>query len=398
MVRKVCFAVLLIMLVQSICAAQEQPAVDDVFRWFPEGTYKTLAFADLGRLRASDSYHHYSSVYSDTGKYLTSSWNPLPDEAKQLLTRIAFGHLVNYRDKLTPVDKLDENAQLTLLGEKDEQLTVDGSGRLAVRDSVDAGATLWVLGFDDTVAIVRQGLKAGWLTRPGLRMIRRPVFKLSAAQDDQNRSFYAYATTTNELLIANELLTLMRMIKVGHGADLGILDSPDYALLPPVIGELGQSWSIAPKTLHDRAMLEKLTKSGSSEEGIKELEASIESGPIFEITSNAFAENSITETTIRIYGSDESAKSHAIEIRAELEKERWDFLGELDKMKALSGSEKSEQRRKLINRAADRLSGLTESIKTTVKGNVVRTIITIGKRELGALRYLTDTMLGRIRK
>ncbi|HUX08337.1 MAG TPA: hypothetical protein VMX35_13610 [Acidobacteriota bacterium] len=395
MMRKVCFAVLLILLVHTICAAQERPTAGGVFYWFPDGTYKTLAYADLGTLRASNSYSYYSRMYSDTGEYLTRSWNPLPDEAKQQLTKIAFGHLVVYKDNLTPLDTLENEAQLALLEDKEEQLSVDDSGRLAVRDSVDAGAMFWVFGFEDTVNIVREGLKAGWLTRPGLRMTSRPVFRLCGSGGNESKSFYAYATTSNELLVANEFLTLTRMIRTGHSADPGLLDNPDYALLFHIIPELGQSWSIAPKTLHDQAVLEQLNRAGGPEKNIKNLEARIESGPLFEIASNEFAEDSTTETTIRIYGSDESAAADASRLKAEMDEERWGFLSNLNEARTLSGSEESEQRRKLIRRAAERLSGLTESFKTSVEGNVVRTVFTINKRELGALRYLTDIVIGR---
>jgi hypothetical protein len=378
--------------------AQERPAAEEVFHWFPDGTYKTLAFADMQSLRSTSSYALFSRAFEDPAKNLMGSGNPLPEGVKGSVIWLAFGDQVAMLNTFVPLENLTEEERLAATMGEGEGLTVDDLGRTVVRRQVDEGAMIWAFAFDDTVGIVRRGLSEGWLAKTGTLINHRQVFSMNNVEGNERKSCFAYATPTNELLVASELLALQRMIRTGSGSDLGLLDNPDYADLITQIRELGQSWTVSPRGLQDRAVLEHLQNNSGSPELISEMKESLENDPLFEILTYEFGDL-ITESTILIFQNKEAAEREAKNLAAEAEADKWNLSGDLAEIRAdTQRSGLQERQREMALRAADRVAVLSESYTISVDGNIVTRKTTAEPRDMDALRYITELIFGKLWK
>jgi hypothetical protein len=379
--------------------AQNREAALDALHWFPEGAYDYLAFCDWTGLKKT-------IVFSDFGEVLTNSQfshlvesSPLPESTRESLEWICAARLLHLR--LANEEEMVEMGQVrtivTVSPDGVSETRKEKPSREEILDQSVRGdeKSLWIISFDDTRAVVKDGLAAGWLSRTGESFKGRPFFSVSAGADEGGQSaYFAYPTVTNELLVADDLELLKSMAAAGMGQDSSFVDGTEFTDLSPFIPDLGQSWQVSLVRPRNRQMMELWKDHPEMEQRVSELEEQCEKGLQYEITSFE-ARDTIVERTISIFGSDEFASRSAEEIKQKFLKDKEDFKQRSTHTEIIimdDNGEVYEQhsglRDRLFNRSSLLSSNKAGKTDVFVEDNIVMTVFVWGEKELQTFRFL----------
>jgi len=399
-------ALLATMLVLACCtplaAGQNREAALDALQWFPEGAYGYLAFCDWAGLKKTIVFTDFGDVFSNSEFGLLIDSTPLPQSALEGLEWICMARLLRLR--LADEDEMGKTRQIRTTvtisdGEVVETKKEKPSREEVLANSIrDDEGSLWVLAFDDTRAVVKDGLAAGWLSRTGEKFMGRPILSISAERKGAEQSgYFAYPAITNELLLADDIELLKSMVSAGMGQESSFVYGPEFVDLSPFIPDLGQSWQVSIVRSRNRETMELWTEHTEMEQRADHLQEQLDEGLQYEITSFE-AGNTIVERSICIFGSDELASQCAEEMKHSL-------LDDKDSLRKQSSSfnitvldddgEVNEGRTKRVNRVIKRSSNLSGnkagSTQVFVEDNVVTTVFIWSEKELQTLRFLKNS-------
>jgi len=398
---------LAIMLALACCAplaaGQNREAALDALQWFPEGAYGYLAFCDWAGLQKTIVFTDFGDVFSNSEFGLLIDSTPLPQSALEGLEWVCMARLLRLR--LADEDEMGETRQIRSIVTISDGEVVEKKKERLGREEVLANSirgdegSMWVLAFDDTRAVVKDGLAAGWLSRTGEKIMGRPILSISAEKEgDEQGGYFAYPAVTNELLLADDIELIKSMVAAGMGRGSLFIYAPEFMDLSPFIPDLGQSWQVSMVRSRNRQTMELWKEHMEMEERVEDLQKQLDEGLQYEITSFE-AGDTIVEKSICIFGSDEVASQSAEEIRQELLSKKNDFSKRSYSINIVVLSDDGEVvnkgRTKRLNRVLNRSSSLSGNkagkTEVIVEDNVVTTVFVWGERELQTLRFLKNS-------
>jgi hypothetical protein len=394
---------LVLMTALACCApfaiGQNRDAALEACHWLPDGTYSFIGFCDWSGLKKT-------VIFSDFGDILAKSQfsnivdsSPLPESTRENLEWICTARLSSLR--------LADDEEMAKMGQVRTVITTSEDGvtetrkekpsrkEILERSIRDDEGKLWILAFDDTRAVVKEGLKDGWLSKTGESFKGRLFLSISAGTGkDEKGGYFAYPTVSNELLVADNIDLLKGMAAAGMGQSLSFVDGTEFTDLSPFIPDLGQSWQVSLAMPRNRETMELWKEHPEMEQRMNDLEEQYEKGLQYEITSFE-AGDTIVERTISIFGSDEFASRYAEEIKLKLQAETVESKAKSSSVQVtVSGidGEIDQQRSDLLSRLFKRSSLLSSNragkTQVSVENNIVTAVFVWSEKELQTLRFL----------
>ena len=240
----------------------QQTNANEILSWFPEGLYLSITHWDVESTSQAEAYEIYTRLFP---RYQVERFcDFLPQLFREDLLSITKAKLCRLRF----LNRSEyEEASLAL---RDPNLRMGGSsefyfvnGRKIFAEHV--GDQLFVLRFLALQPLIDAALREGILADSGSKYRERPIyFFLSNSEPEGRTELYAYATETDELLLANELQNLHRMIDAGYGLELNILEGEDFHELIGILPELGQRWDFSNYRGQSRVYLDWLRNSSDA--------------------------------------------------------------------------------------------------------------------------------------
>lgn len=349
--------------------SQEKLTTDEVFSWFPEGSYTHLCFVDNAKLTGSKLYPLFNEIMNNVGGEKFNSRNPLPESLKKNIQNHSVAKIIKLA---VSQEEIPEAA--------DEQGNHEKHENEHKKEKL-----LWVFRYVDVKMEIDEALKAEQIAKTGLRINKVSVFQLNArGTEESQKEYYAYPTVTNELLVAENMELLESMIKTGRGVELGLLDDTGYADLFPYVSNLGLSWCVNPAKESLKEKIELFSAEEGKEEIIEKLKERMENGPIYDIENIDLGED-VVLSKISIYSDKELAEKAAGKLAGELDKAK----GKIEEAgEKIEGKDLSKREQKLVKRAMGFAGDLLGSQETTVEGNVVTTKFYMGKQQLNTLNSI----------
>jgi hypothetical protein len=353
-----------------IATAQEARLAGDVFAWFPEGVYRDLAFSDKVKMAESPLYTMFKEILENAGGERYESRNPLPDSVKNAVESQTSGSLLKLG---VPAAHHESHVDEADVGEEEELH--------------ESATLLWVFRFADVEGALKEAVDAGSIAPIGLRINKRPVYSMNARKSEESqKAFYAYATLTNELLVAEDLELLKLMIKTGMGLELGLLDDTEYADMLRYVAILSQSWAIKPEKVMLKWRIEKAQDDEKMAASVERWRQDLETGPQYRIENFDFGDEAVAAQEMQVYKTDEYAEAAGGKTRQDLDNAQAEIpknVESLDKEKKLTDREK-----RVANKALGFASDLLGSIETTVEDNIVSTTVLFTKQQLNSLNSI----------
>ena len=230
----------------SSAPAQEKLTADEIFFWFPQGEFDSISHNEPPGDSLPLSYQRYLAIVDMPSYQGRISVLPLSlDRESRSTTAVAL--------YLT-----DQTETVTAGSRQPPTLTVK---------------PLYVYRFDELDSLVEQAVKSGEIDPTGKRAFGRPIYSYSAdiqgMREIERKKFFAYATPTQELLVAEELSDIYKMTRAGYGLDPNILDHEDFSELLDLVPELGRLWSATACFKQFRDTLQSMRDKGATEEEIE---------------------------------------------------------------------------------------------------------------------------------
>lgn len=292
-------AFLLISLISSAptLAQEETTNAEELFRWFPEGGYSWMYHLDKYNLERGKGFEGLKFVLGREGRIFP--YEPLPPALQEKFDSRTVGQLARIRiAKFKEGDKVaggDKPTGIGYIGGKSYTYT-------------DVGEVLFVYRFTDLDALIAESLKAAEIVTTEQRLIERPVYSFSfKGEGAKSTNYYAYATDTQELLVAQRPELLQKMIAAGYGRELSMLDDQEYASLWELTPTLGQQWYMMNLRLKEEIQLEQMRKAGEPEGKIADLEEKMSTGNPMNLR-DWHVDEKFSDRAIHIFGDEESAK------------------------------------------------------------------------------------------
>ncbi len=279
--------------------AEERMTPEEIFAWFPSGSYTALKHADLERARAGKGWEasqEMQAAIAEISNYSTMNWLPL-----------SFRESCNSYTMAEPLRvKIDKSAF--------EDLS-EGS---RPRPFLSRRAHLCVYRFDSLPDLVKGALEAGEISDTGLSYRGLKVFSYGGINYIGERTkMFAAAAFGLEWLVAEDLDSLRLMIATGLQSHSSILDEDVMADLLEIIPDLGEAWSIGIPGPYSKLQQEYYLRNGQTEEDLKEWREEDLRQPIYYFSTIFFADG-YTQETIHWYVDEERAaggKSHTFSQR-----------------------------------------------------------------------------------
>lgn len=181
-----------------------------------------------------------------------------------------------YRLQLEPGSLLDSPRQYS--GEKKESRKLyEGSWDYLIVYQIPGAGVL-----------VEEAEKAGEFAVSGETAFGKPVYLIEGRKDprhDYLRRFYFLITDTDEILLANSMKMLKKMVATGMGFELGFLEDPDYVDFVGLVPMLDECWNVSFSITGTRLVLNFYVRRKTDPEKIDAAKEFYETSPIYQIES-----------------------------------------------------------------------------------------------------------------
>ena len=399
-VRVLSAALLLMACCTAPVAPQEKEAALDALYWLPDGTYGYLAFAHWTGMQTTAVFADYGDLFSNSEFSSLVDGCPIPETAREGLEWICTARLMRLR--------IADEAEMEQMSQARTVITMNDDGGMKTRKEKpsreevlarsvrnDEG-TFWVAAFEDTAGLVKEAVSGGWLSATGVRCMGRPIYSLSGREGSERNSGYAYATVTNELLLADEIEMLEEMVASGMGQGSSFVYSAAFNDLAAYIPDFGQSWRVSVMRAHNVETIDLLAEYPELEERVESLEEQLREGLQYEIVSHEFGDT-IIEKRICIFGSDDYAAESAREIENNLRNTRENSLQDAESITITAMNDDGEVDRKrtgqlnrLFKRSTQFAGDKAGKTEVILEDNVVTTVFIWDERQLHTMRMLNN--------
>jgi hypothetical protein len=267
--------------------AQEKLSPEEIFAWFPSGTYTGLKHADLEKARAGKGWEVSQKIqvaFSGIFSYNTLNWLPP-----------SFREFCNSYTMAEPLRvKIDKSAF------KDYE---EGSQQ---RPFLARRAQLCVYRFDSLTDLVAGALKTGEISDTGVSYGGLEIFSHEGINYTGERKEMFAAAFGLEWLVAEDPGSLKLMIATGLQSHPSIMDEDVMADLLEIIPDLGEAWTIGLPGPYSELQQEYYRRQGCLEEYLEKWREEDLQQPIYYFSTMFFADG-YTEREIHWYVDEERA-------------------------------------------------------------------------------------------
>ena len=229
--------------------------MEELLRWFPEGSYQLLIHADKQMLTGSADGQLYQQVVdellSDLGMIEIPSL-----KGRYTTSTIAMVKTI-YLKEIQPEKKKKEKKTGIVL---------------------DFGDEMYVYQYDALDDLIREALKKGEIARTNVRLFKRPVY--SYRSKEGGREHFLYATPAGKLLVAQDRLSVRAMAGAGMGRSLGMLDERDFAELNNVLPS-SPVWYLVTDQHNKKKSLDLAHEQGATEQDLANLQRRVDQAAKF---------------------------------------------------------------------------------------------------------------------
>lgn len=257
--------VLLLIVFGSPCRAQESAlSAEELLHFFPLDDYEQIVQEETAAMMASKQFETFEPL---SGFLYDRRTAPFPEE------------FMNEVESFTTARMTRAFVYVWKQGEK----KIGSGGRTSWATMMDVGDVtyvaegvgedLFVLRFIDLPAVIKKYREAGVLVEMGESIGNLAVFTISHENRfGLERTVYLAAFETGELLAAEKMATLKRMVATGRGEEEYILGDPIYLTFTEALEYEGKSFTWSTIRHLQSAVLRYAEKRGNSPEEIKEAE------------------------------------------------------------------------------------------------------------------------------
>ena len=344
-------------------------------------------------MKKAEAYASYKQMFDLAGDDLFGKSPALPDLLKDAVVFTSFARVLRV---LPPDQPVSEEA--TLSKEQIEQLPK------AKREQVEKAIkeqsrmfgeeVIWAFTIPELHEHLKNAVKSGEVSRLGKRILKRPVYTLQyggeRGESKTENSGFAYASDSEELLVAESFETLEAMVNAGMGLGSRMLDNQDYVIAFDYLPEEGQVLQVVPNMVVQRFQLERMREGKEEEEVIQKKEEKLEHEVICNI-QNINVTDSLIISQSSLFQDEEQAKTYYTKVAGEFDSAAKELKGErknIDTEIEKSGKKLNKREKRMVNMALGFAGNLLESQQTTIKDTLVTTTITFGKKQLNTLNML----------
>jgi hypothetical protein len=266
----------------------QEPTIEELFYWFPSGSYNFICHADLKKAKAGKGWvaaEEMKDASEEISSYNSKNW--LPTSFKELCTSYTMAEPLKV--------KIDKGAF--------EDIPRDRRPRtfLARR------ANLCVYRFDSLPSMIKNALKSGEISDAGVSYRNFQIFSYEGINYGGERTkMFATSAFGLEWLVAEDLNFLRLMIATGLQVNPCILDDDTMADIMEIIPDLGETWMISESRPYIELQQEYYLRNGETEEDLKAWREEVMQQPVYTFSTSYFADN-YSEREIRWFIDEEHA-------------------------------------------------------------------------------------------
>ena len=285
------YALLVFVCYVGLCCsadAHQESTLEELFSWFPSGSYNFLNHADLERAKAGKGWaaaEAMQAARAGVSTYDTLNW--LPPSFRESCTSYTIAEPLKV--------KIDKSA------------FEDISAESRPRPFLARRAHLCVYRFDSLPDLVKSALEAGEISDTGVSYRGLKIFSYDGINYSGERTkMFAAAAFGLEWLVAEDINSLRLMIATGLQAHPCILDDDVMADILGIIPDLGETWLVGQSRPYSELQQEYYLRNGETEADLKEWREQDMQQPVYTFTTKYFADG-YTEKEIRWYVDEERA-------------------------------------------------------------------------------------------
>lgn len=378
-----------------LAVAQEKPPVSEVLRWFPDGTYYEFGHYHQAALLKTEAYAGFKVLFDEAGDDIFGTAPPLPEKLNEAVAYISFARSAS-------IGLLDESkalqAKIRDIRKSNEKLTNEERkhvGKLSEKFAqLQETNRLWVYNVPGVEELVQAVVKTGEMVKTGKRLFKRPIYTLHSGDkrtgSKTQAEYYAYSTGTNELLVTRNIEALKEMTKSGMGQQGSLVDNQEYVACFDYLVDRGQTWKVEPVRLRKKLEIEKMRKDGATDEKILAAQDKLEKEVVYDMV-NITVSDEVKMQSLKLYPNEDIAKEEYRKISGELKKAGESLKGARKEIaKETKDKELTEQEQRMVRTAMGFAGNILNNNETIIEGNLVKTTITFGKKQLKTLGMLMN--------
>jgi hypothetical protein len=266
---------------------------EELFYWFPSGSYNFLCHADLERAKAGKGWAEAEEML-EASKGITTynSMNWIPPSFKESCTSYTMAEPLKVKIDKKAFDDIPPESK--------------------PRPFLSRRAHLCVYGFDSLPSLIKSALEAGEISDTGVIYKGFRVFSYNGINYRGERTkMFATSAFGLEWLVAEDLNSLRLMIATGLQANPCILEDDAMADIMEIIPDLGESWMIGESRPYFELQQEYYLRNGETEEDLKTWREEEMEQPVYAFFTSYFSDGYV-EKEIRWFIDEEHAAKGAL--------------------------------------------------------------------------------------
>ena len=290
----------IIAVISGCCSlgAQEIPVLDDLFQWFPEGKYESVEHLNLADIRENEAFLKYCQENELICKSMVAM-KSLPDQLVaefESVTSMKRVKILVYKGKERRPMAVGDVSTLYQAGDQ-------------WYSTISSGQWLLVYRFQDLDTLLKPLIKDGYFQAYGKKLFDRDVYQMQCYSLDGKFDRFYYATPGNELLVAPDYKTILKMIGAGYGTELSILADFPFPRVRDYLPISGQWWKLVNHQPHNKAKLAKMEKDEVAEDILDLFRDALKENDHLQITDLKFHDYH-ERRTIKFFTDDEEAREY----------------------------------------------------------------------------------------
>jgi hypothetical protein len=271
-----------------ICA-QEKPTIDELFCWFPSGSYSFLNHADLERARAGKGWEIAQSLREGMeliSNYNTMNW--LPASFWESCTSYTFAEPLRVKVHKSAFEDLAQG--------------------IHKRPFTFNRARLCVYRLDSIPDLVKVALETNEISDTGVIFRGFKIYGYGGISFKGERTdMFAADAFGLEWLVAEDIDSLKLMIATGLQLNPSILEDEEMADFADIIPDLGETWLISLRLPVSELQREQYLRRGYTEEDLQDWFEEDLQQPVYQFQTGYYADG-YTQKEIGWYVDEERAQ------------------------------------------------------------------------------------------
>lgn len=291
----------------------QQNSVDAILAWFPHGRYIMLEHFDLDSMKQQTAYQLYADHFIQhmpttedgeeeekpssfrvsanlTAPQFDFNMFELPEALKREILSVTRAQPLEFTDLPNKKDQGVHQVQLKTTGKKGP----------AVGIFLTKNNAIAVYTFYDLATALEDSLNKGQISDTGKTLAGRPIYSFKNEKRFGKDSKMAWVSRSGEMLVAENVITIKRMLQSYNGEIPSIVDNPDYVDLVNLFPDLGQAWHLMSSRQTSESIAESARDKNIDDERIESLVERARTQPLFTIKT-ALISREIKVNTFEVY-------------------------------------------------------------------------------------------------